>query len=305
MVSWQGGGGSFKDRKPIGEVWLLWGMDGRANPLMDRKVVGVSGYLSVCLSVYLSIYMFIYFSVYASVYLSVCLSICLSGCLSIYLSIVEMFFRHRNHQKWSEHVVSLACLFPNVLRATSACTFPTSQPPKVVRTWCVSSVFTSTCASRHNGVHFLHVSIAKSAPELKRFVHTWTTTTPCAFSTTQLPKAVRTCGDFTTLTSTCALRHNGVHVFDISTSKSAPTQVLLAFWLPNMLHATGVQFFICHLPKWLRTRRFCEPTFRIGKTQCLATSLPFRAARSSTAFLFSDSSHLCFSICAYCQKFDF
>ena len=32
----QGGGRSFKDRKPIGEVWLLWCMDGRENPLMDR-----------------------------------------------------------------------------------------------------------------------------------------------------------------------------------------------------------------------------------------------------------------------------
>jgi hypothetical protein len=37
----QGGGGSFKDRKPIGEVCFLWRMDFRANPLMDRKVVGV------------------------------------------------------------------------------------------------------------------------------------------------------------------------------------------------------------------------------------------------------------------------
>ena len=37
----QGRGGSFKNRKPIGRGWLLWIMDGRANPLMDRKVVGV------------------------------------------------------------------------------------------------------------------------------------------------------------------------------------------------------------------------------------------------------------------------
>ena len=38
----QSGGGSFKDRQAIGRVgWLLWLTDGRANPLMDRKVVGV------------------------------------------------------------------------------------------------------------------------------------------------------------------------------------------------------------------------------------------------------------------------
>ena len=37
----QGGGGSFKNRKPINRRdWLLWITDGRANPLMDRKVVG-------------------------------------------------------------------------------------------------------------------------------------------------------------------------------------------------------------------------------------------------------------------------
>ena len=173
----QGGGGSFKDRKPIGEVWLLWGMDGRANPLMDRKVVGVSGYLSVCLSVYLSIYMFIYFSVYASVYLSICLSVYLSVwlsvylsvylsiCLSIYLSIIEMFFRHRNHQKWSEHVVFLAFSLQNAPRTTATCTFDTfstSEPPKVVRACGVFSMFISKCASRHIGMHFSDIATSKS-----------------------------------------------------------------------------------------------------------------------------------------------
>ena len=36
----QGGGGSFKNRKPIGRVGFC-DTDGTANPLMDRKVVGV------------------------------------------------------------------------------------------------------------------------------------------------------------------------------------------------------------------------------------------------------------------------
>ena len=72
--------------------WLLWIMDGRANPLMDRKVVGVSGY-PVFLSVYLSFYLFIclsislYLSVYLSVYPSVCLSVYLSVYVSVYLSV--------------------------------------------------------------------------------------------------------------------------------------------------------------------------------------------------------------------------
>ena len=42
----------------------------------------------------------------------------------------------------------------NVLRATTACTFSTSQLPKVVRTWCVLYILTWKCASRHNGVQF-------------------------------------------------------------------------------------------------------------------------------------------------------
>ena len=57
-------------------------------------------------------------------------------------------------------------------------------------------------------------------------------TTVCTFSTSQLPKVVRTPGVFNILTSKCASCHN------------------------------GVQFFISHLASWLRTRRFSEPTFR-------------------------------------------
>ena len=63
-------------------------------------------------------------------------------------------FRHRNFQKWSD--IGVFCTFSlrNVLRATTAYTFSTSQLPKVVRHWCVLYIFTSKCASRHNGVQF-------------------------------------------------------------------------------------------------------------------------------------------------------
>ena len=98
----------------------------------------------------------------------------------------------------------------------------------------------------------------------------------------------------TLLTWKCASRHNSVHFFDISTSKSGPNLVCFAhfdfemcfapqwralfrhlnfqkwsehgvlctFWLRNVLRHNGVQFFISHLTSWLRTRRFGEPTFR-------------------------------------------
>ena len=48
-----------------------------------------------------------------------------------------------------------------MLRATTACTFSTSQLPKVVREWCVLYILTWKCASRHNGVHFFISHLAR------------------------------------------------------------------------------------------------------------------------------------------------
>ena len=89
-------------------------------------------------------------------------------------------------------------------------------------------------------------------------------TTACAFSTAQLPKVVRTWCILYILTWKCASRHNGVHFFYISTSKSGPTMGCVLYiltWKCASRH-NGVQFFISHLASWLRTRRFSEPTFR-------------------------------------------
>ena len=124
-----------------------------------------------------------------------------------------------------------------MLRATTACTFSTSQLPKVVRTPSVLYIFTSKCASRHNGVHFFDISTSKSGPTLRCFVHfdlemCFAPQTACTFSTSQLPEVVREWCVLYILTWKCASRHN------------------------------GVQFFISPLASWLRTRRFSEPTFR-------------------------------------------
>ena len=80
-------------------------------------------------------------------------------------------FRHLNFQKWSKPLVFCAFWVRNVLRATTACTFSTSQLPKVVRTWCVLYILTSKFASCHNGVHFFDISTSKSGPNLVCFVH--------------------------------------------------------------------------------------------------------------------------------------
>ena len=70
-------------------------------------------------------------------------------------------FRHLNLQKWSDRGVFLTFSLTNVLRATTACTFSTSQLPKVVRTWGVFSFFTCKCASRHNSVHLFISHLAR------------------------------------------------------------------------------------------------------------------------------------------------
>ena len=80
-------------------------------------------------------------------------------------------FRDLNFQKWSEPLVFCTFWLRNVLRATTACTFSTSQLPKVVRRWGVLYILTSKCASRHNGVHFFDISTSKSGPTLVCFVH--------------------------------------------------------------------------------------------------------------------------------------
>ena len=79
--------------------------------------------------------------------------------------------RHLSLQKWSEHGVFCTFSLPNVLRATTACTFSTSQRTKVVRTWCALYILTCKCASRHNGVHFFDISTSKSGPKLVCFIH--------------------------------------------------------------------------------------------------------------------------------------
>ena len=63
-------------------------------------------------------------------------------------------FRHLNFQKWSNTEVFCTFSLRKVLRATTACTFSTSQLPKVFRDPGALYLLTSKCASRHNGVQF-------------------------------------------------------------------------------------------------------------------------------------------------------
>ena len=178
-------------------------------------------------------------------------------------------FRHLNFQKSSKHAVFCTFWLPHVLRATMACTFSTSQLPKVVQTWGVLCILTSTCASRHNGVHFFDISTSKSAPTLVCFGH---------FDLGFAPQR------------RALFRH-------LNFQKPSKHEVFCTFWLGIVLRATTACNFSSLIwphgstPAALASLLFDPPEPQIiGKTQCFAALLPFRAPASSffSLFLFSD-----------------
>ena len=80
-------------------------------------------------------------------------------------------FQHRNVQNGSENVSFLAFSLANVLRATAACHFSTSELQKWLRQRQFFSIFTCKCASRHSGVPFFNIGTSKMAPRVRCFVH--------------------------------------------------------------------------------------------------------------------------------------
>ena len=79
-------------------------------------------------------------------------------------------FEHRRFQKCSQ-CAFCAFWLGNLLRATTTCTFWTSQFPKALRTSGVFNVFPWKCASRHRALHFFDAWTSKSAPTMRRFQH--------------------------------------------------------------------------------------------------------------------------------------
>ena len=159
-------------------------------------------------------------------------------------------FRHRNFQKWSDIGVFCTFWLGNVLRATTACTFTTSQ---------------LMCFAPQRRALFRHRNVQK-----------WSE--PVVFCT---------------------------------------------FWLGNVLRATTACTFSSLIwpagsaPAALASLLFDPPEPQIiGKTQWIATFLPFRASASSFFWLFLFWSSLFWSFlfwlfspllfnCPYCRKFHF
>ena len=171
---------------------------------------------------------------------------------------MRAIFPHLNIKKWSETVSFLTFWLANVLLATAACNFSTSELQKVVRDRQFFTILTWKCSSRHSGVQFFYISTSKSGPPMMCFVHfdwkmcfslqrralfphlnfkKWSetvsfltfwlrnvllATAACNFSTSQLQKVAWARQFFNIFTWKCASRYSGVHFFHIWTSKSGP-----------------------------------------------------------------------------------
>ena len=136
------------------------------------------------------------------------------------------------------------------------------QLPKVVRTWCVLYILTWKCASRHNGVHFFDIWTSKSGPR------------PSVFNTFDLEM--------------CFAPQRRALFRHLNFQKWSEPGVLCTFWLQNVLRATTACNFSSLIwpagsaPAALASLLFDPPEPQIiGKTQCFATFLPFRASASS------------------------
>ena len=109
-------------------------------------------------------------------------------------------FRHLNLQKWSEPLVLLTFWLGNVLRTTTACELfdisTSKSGPRIMV--CFIHFDLEMCFAPQRRALFRHLNCQKwSAPLGVLYILTWK----------------------------CASRHNGVHFFDISTSKSGPKLV--------------------------------------------------------------------------------
>ena len=195
-------------------------------------------------------------------------------------------------------------------------------------------MLTSKCASRHNRVHFIHISTSKSGPTMVCFVHfdfemcfapqrralfghlnfqKWSENSVCFvhfhfemcfapqrralfrhlnFQKWSEPLVFLTCWLRNVLraTTACTFRH-------LNFQECSDAGVFCAFWLRNVLRATTACTFSSLIwpagsaPAALASLLFDPPEPQIiGKTQCFATFLPFRASASSFfwLFLFSD-----------------
>ena len=178
-------------------------------------------------------------------------------------------FRHLNLQKWSEPLAFCTFWLGNVLRATTACTFSTSELPKVVRTWCVLYIFDfEMCFAPQRRALFRHLNFQKWSDQ-GVFCTFWLgnvlrATTACTFSTSQIPKTAPNPSVFNTFYFQMCFAPQRRALFQhLNFQKWSDPEVFCTFSLRNRLRATtACNFSSLISPDVSATRRFSEPTFR-------------------------------------------
>ena len=197
-------------------------------------------------------------------------------------------FRHLNFKKCSDTVSFLTFSLPNMLFATRARHFSTSELQKVLRHRQFFNIFTSECAFRHSGVQFFDIRTSKKCSEdysfstcslpnvlfataalqkvfqRLQFFNIVTSKSAPQFSTSELQKVLRGLQFFNIFTSECAFRHSGVQFFDIRTSKSSPKTTVFQHFHFVLFATAACNFSTSELQKVLRHRQF----FNIFTSEC-------------------------------------
>ena len=153
------------------------------------------------------------------------------------------------------------------------------------------------CFAPQRRALFRHLNLqnltSKRGPELLCFVHVhfemcFAPQRRALFQHRNFQKVVRRCGVLCMFTCKCASRHNGVHFFDIATSKSGPTMVCFVHFHLQMCFAPQRHALFRHLnfQKCSETQVFC--TFWLANvlratTACNFSSLTWPAGSAPAA----------------------
>ena len=156
--------------------------------------------------------------------------------------------------------------------------------------WCVLDILTWKCASRRNGVHFFDISTSKRGPNMVYFVHfnLETRFAPQQRATSLITWLRTRRFREPTFRPSGATIIGKKHSFSWLSYLFAHLDFLSSDSFSSLIFSLLLSFSLLHL-------------YSVSRLSYLFARLHLL---SSDSFSFSDSSHLCFSICPYCRKFD-
>ena len=237
--------------------------------------------LCLCRFVYLCVCMFLCF------YVCMCMRVCVGINVCVYVCMCTWAHGRPDvcMDAWVRGCMDVGCMDSKTQPVRKSAPWPPNIFDKDV-----SSPAPATC----NASLPLLFKRSHACHTLWAFYTLWfrNATTACIFSTFGLPKVFRTRSVFNGLTSNCASRYGNVRFLTCHLSDgSAPAA------LPSLL------FEFPGTTKHWKNTVFRDLLFFCAPGSCFFCFFLFSDLYVS--LIFFDSSHLCFSICRYCRKFDF